>query len=65
MKHPPEKPWTQEQQQRLHHRIVNHGTVCVDCGESLTLSERALGDCYCIACWPLVERKEEADATAD
>lgn len=56
--------WTKEKLSRLAHRIRNHGKVCIDCGESLTLSERALGDCYCLACWPLIERKED-ESTVD
>jgi hypothetical protein len=53
--------WTKEKLERVAHRIRNYGRCCIDCGESLTLAERALGDCYCLCCYPLVERKEEKD----
>lgn len=52
-----------EKDARLRHRVFNVGKVCIDCGESLTKAEQQLEASYCLACWPLADRKEQEDAT--
>lgn len=39
-----------ERKMRLLHRIKNFGKVCIDCGESLTASDKAAGKKWCAVC---------------